>query len=45
MTDASSETAARPAASFSRAKTARLALADGTSFEGTGFGAATQAVG
>jgi carbamoyl-phosphate synthase small subunit len=45
MTDASSETAARPAGSFSRAKTARLVLADGTAFEGTGFGAATQAVG
>ncbi|HEX3674247.1 MAG TPA: glutamine-hydrolyzing carbamoyl-phosphate synthase small subunit [Rhizomicrobium sp.] len=51
MTDARSETAARPAGSFSRAqgvsrtKTARLVLADGTVFEGTGFGAATEAVG
>jgi carbamoyl-phosphate synthase small subunit len=45
MTDAVLAPAARPAASFSRAKTARLVLADGTSFEGTGFGAATEAVG
>jgi carbamoyl-phosphate synthase small subunit len=44
MTDASSATAARPAASISRA-TARLVLADGTVFEGTGFGAETSAVG
>ncbi len=45
MTDASSATAARPAASLSRAKTARLVLADGTVFEGQGFGAARAAVG
>ncbi|MGH6873252.1 MAG: glutamine-hydrolyzing carbamoyl-phosphate synthase small subunit [Rhizomicrobium sp.] len=45
MTDADAATAARPAGNFSRAKTARLALADGTIFEGTGFGAAHQAVG
>jgi len=42
MTDTSSATAARPAARFS---TARLVLADGTVFEGTGFGAAHAAVG
>jgi carbamoyl-phosphate synthase small subunit len=45
MTEASSATAARPAASFSRVKTARLVLADGTVFEGVGFGAAAEAVG
>jgi carbamoyl-phosphate synthase small subunit len=45
MTDTSSATAARPAARFSRVKTARLVLADGTVFEGTGFGAARAAVG
>ena len=45
MTDTSSATAARPAARFSRVKTARLALADGTVFEGTGFGAARAAMG
>jgi carbamoyl-phosphate synthase small subunit len=44
MTDASSTTAARPAATVSRA-TALLVLADGTVFEGIGFGAETSAVG
>jgi carbamoyl-phosphate synthase small subunit len=44
MTDTTFATAARPAAGFSRA-TARLVLADGTCFEGTGFGAETAAVG
>jgi carbamoyl-phosphate synthase small subunit len=44
MTDTSSATAARPAGKISRAS-ARLALADGTIFEGQGFGAAGQAVG
>jgi carbamoyl-phosphate synthase small subunit len=44
MTDASSATAARPAATVSRA-TARLVLVDGTIFEGIGFGAETSAVG
>ena len=44
MTDTRSPTAARPAASFSRA-TALLVLADGTVFEGTGFGAETHAAG
>jgi carbamoyl-phosphate synthase small subunit len=42
MTDTSPLSAARPAARFS---TARLVLADGTVFEGQGFGAAHQAVG
>ena len=46
MSDASSATAAKPAAPLSRAKgTAVLVLADGTVFEGVGFGAATAAVG
>ncbi|HTQ13035.1 MAG TPA: glutamine-hydrolyzing carbamoyl-phosphate synthase small subunit [Rhizomicrobium sp.] len=48
MTDIRSATAARPAAGFSRtanARSARLVLADGTVFEGTGFGAAAEAVG
>ncbi|HEY2071026.1 MAG TPA: glutamine-hydrolyzing carbamoyl-phosphate synthase small subunit [Rhizomicrobium sp.] len=45
MTDAPSATAARPAASFSRTKTAKLVLADGTIFTGSGFGAAGEAVG
>jgi carbamoyl-phosphate synthase small subunit len=45
MTDANSATAARPAGRFSRARTALLALADGTIFEGQGFGATAQAVG
>jgi len=46
MTDAFSATAAKPAAPFSRARgTAVLVLADGTVFEGVGFGAATAAVG
>ncbi|MDE2350919.1 MAG: glutamine-hydrolyzing carbamoyl-phosphate synthase small subunit [Alphaproteobacteria bacterium] len=46
MTDATSATAAKPAAPFSRAKgTAVLVLADGTVFEGAGFGAAAAAVG
>jgi carbamoyl-phosphate synthase small subunit len=44
MTDASATTAARPAGKLSRA-TARLVLADGTMFEGRGFGAPAQAVG
>ncbi len=44
MIDSLSPTAARPAAGFSRA-TARLVLADGTVFEGTGFGAETSSVG
>jgi carbamoyl-phosphate synthase small subunit len=44
MTETTSATAAHPAARFSRA-TARLVLADGTAFEGTGFGAETAAVG
>jgi carbamoyl-phosphate synthase small subunit len=44
MTDASSATAARSAATVSRA-TALLVLADGTVFEGTGFGAETSAAG
>src|ERR1700692_59085 len=44
MHDASSTTAARPAARFSRG-TALLVLADGTVFEGCGFGAETHAVG
>ncbi len=42
MTDPSSAPAAKPAANFSRAA---LVLADGTAFEGHGFGAQTQAVG
>ncbi len=42
MTDALSLAAAKPADTFSRAA---LVLADGTTFEGHGFGAATQAVG
>jgi carbamoyl-phosphate synthase small subunit len=42
MTDTRTKPAARPAATFVRA---RLALADGTIFEGHGFGASTQAVG
>jgi carbamoyl-phosphate synthase small subunit len=44
MTDTTFATAARPAAQFSRAG-ARLVLADGTCFEGAGFGAETAAVG
>jgi carbamoyl-phosphate synthase small subunit len=44
MTDTPFATATQPAAKFSRA-TARLALADGTVFEGAGFGAETAAVG
>src|ERR1041385_6821542 len=44
MTESLSATAAHPAAGFSRA-TARLVLADGTVFEGSGFGAETAAVG
>jgi len=44
MTESLSATAAPPAARFSRA-TARLVLADGTIFEGTGFGAETATVG
>jgi carbamoyl-phosphate synthase small subunit len=42
MSDATSATAAKPAAIFPRAA---LVLADGTVFEGHGFGAAGQAVG
>ena len=42
MTDAATKTAAHPAAAFSRAA---LVLADGTVFEGTGFGAMREAVG
>src|SRR5262244_1405416 len=42
MNDAAGETATDPAAAFSRAA---LVLADGTVFEGTGFGATTTAVG
>jgi carbamoyl-phosphate synthase small subunit len=42
MTDAVAGAAAHPAAAFSRAV---LVLADGTVFEGTGFGAATEAIG
>jgi carbamoyl-phosphate synthase small subunit len=46
MTDAPAPTAAKPAATFSRAKpTALLVLADGTVFEGQGFGAETASVG
>jgi carbamoyl-phosphate synthase small subunit len=46
MTDTISETAASPAESFSRTRrTAVLVLADGTMFEGIGFGAETQSVG
>jgi carbamoyl-phosphate synthase small subunit len=44
MTDVLSAPAVHPAARFSRA-TARLVLADGTAFEGTGFGAETARVG
>src|SRR5499433_1355742 len=42
MNDAAGETATDPAAAFSRAV---LVLADGTVFEGKGFGAATEAIG
>ena len=42
MSDAAAKTAAHPAAAFSRAA---LVLADGTVFEGVGFGAVTEAVG
>jgi carbamoyl-phosphate synthase small subunit len=45
MNQSSSATAARPAENFSRVKTGRLVLADGTTFEGIGFGAETAAVG
>jgi carbamoyl-phosphate synthase small subunit len=48
MSDHTSATAERPAAAVSRAPektTALLVLADGTVFEGQGFGAATAAVG
>jgi carbamoyl-phosphate synthase small subunit len=44
MSDTSSATAERPAEAISRA-TALLVLADGTIFEGQGFGATTAAVG
>ena len=44
MTHVYQSTAAHPAAAFSRGRGA-LALADGTVFEGVGFGAAGQAVG
>src|SRR5581483_12121325 len=45
MSDIHSATAERPAAAFSRGRTALLVLADGTVFEGFGFGAETAAVG
>lgn len=46
MTDAPTAPAAKPAVKFSRAKsTGMLVLADGTLFEGQGFGAETSAVG
>jgi len=45
MNQASSAAAVRPAESFSRVKTGQLVLADGTAFEGAGFGAETAAVG
>ncbi|HZQ40488.1 MAG TPA: glutamine-hydrolyzing carbamoyl-phosphate synthase small subunit, partial [Rhizomicrobium sp.] len=45
MTDTVSATAEQPAAAFLRAKSALLVLADGTVFEGFGFGAQTAAVG
>lgn len=45
MTDAPAPAAARPAAPFSRAATAFLVLADGTVFEGKGFGAEGISVG
>jgi carbamoyl-phosphate synthase small subunit len=46
MTDTLSDTAAQTAAGFSRRRvTGLLVLADGTVFEGTGFGAETQGIG
>jgi carbamoyl-phosphate synthase small subunit len=45
MSDAILTAAERPAGAVSRGRTARLALADGTVFEGQGFGAETAAVG
>jgi carbamoyl-phosphate synthase small subunit len=45
MTDANTATAAHKAAHYSRAKTGVLVLADGTVFEGHGFGAETTSVG
>jgi carbamoyl-phosphate synthase small subunit len=45
MSNALESTAERPAGAVSRGRTARLALADGTVFEGQGFGAETAAVG
>jgi carbamoyl-phosphate synthase small subunit len=45
MSDTQSLSAERPAAAFSRGRTALLVLADGTVFEGHGFGAETAAVG
>ena len=46
MTDPTAPAAAKPAASFSRARpSAMLVLADATVFEGQGFGAETAAVG
>jgi carbamoyl-phosphate synthase small subunit len=45
MSHATETTAERPAGALSRGRTARLALADGTVFEGQGFGAETTAVG
>src|ERR1051325_11622239 len=45
MSDAIPTTAERPAGAISRGQTARLVLADGTVFEGSGFGAETAAVG
>lgn len=45
MTDANTATAAHKAAHYSRAKTGVLVLADGTVFEGHGFGAEATSVG
>ena len=45
MSDTQSPSAERPAVAFSRKRTALLVLADGTVFEGLGFGAETAAVG
>ena len=45
MASSTEATAERPAAELSREATAVLVLADGTVFEGAGFGAETEAVG
>src|SRR5215510_5883487 len=45
MTDATKTSAATAADTFSRTRRGGLMLADGTFFEGTGFGAVTSAVG